>query len=143
MTITLHKETDETRVNDVTPSEDADFQFELPANFTGNICIEGTITGNSIKCLFSLPDGASGKATMTLIKDNSTNSIRIFGRKIDLTDAAAINAAWPVCFFRLSGYIKTGENGGTCKFLWSQNTASSTATVLEAGATMTIIGETL
>jgi len=146
MTITIHKETDATRVNDTTPTEDADFTFELPANFTGNIHLAGLVGNsgaNSFKWRFELPNGATGIGTMTAIRQNNPNPIQNIGNGVDLTAGGGYNLAVPITRLDFFGYIKTGETAGTCKFLWSQNTASATPTVLEAGATMTIIGETL
>lgn len=143
MTITLHSETDTART-DNTLAEDANFTFELPANFTGNIYFDGVINtnaSNGFKWAFELPDGATSGGTMVLFRWNNSTPVNFIGREVALTTGGAINLNWTITAIRLTGWITTGENGGTCKFLWSQNTTHATATVLDSGATLTILGD--
>jgi len=141
MIITLHSETDTART-DNTLAEDGNFTFEIPANFTGNIYFYGVIASTGgIKWLFELPDGATSGGTMVAKKQNNPNPIHFAGRKVALTDGGNFTHAWPVTILSLIGWITTGENGGTCRFLWAQNTTNATATVLDSGATLTIVGD--
>lgn len=136
MNITKHKTTDTPSTNN-TLTEDADFTFDLPANFDGNVYFDGFITGNStggFKWELELPDGAESSFVMTLERINvSSAPIQV------VTSGSSIGA--PSAKLRGTGWITTGENGGTCKFLWAQNTTNATATVLDASSTMTIVGE--
>lgn len=139
MTIALHTEETNSRPNDTFAEQ---FVIDLSPNFDGTIyfkAVVGCNGSNGFKWKFDLPEGASGIGTMTALRQNNPNPIQSIGNSVDITVGGGFNLAVPVSRLDFFGYVKTGETGGFCSFLWAQNTNNATPTTMAAGATLTII----
>ena len=117
-----------------TLQDDNDFSFSLKANTTYAINATNIVSAPSsggIKWFFTLPSGASGRASAKCASGSTVD----FDISVGGSISGTISPTGSDADLRFIGYVTT-TTAGTIIFQWAQNTSNATATYIERGSTM-------